>query len=65
MPHRRATLRGYLYVPLLMTAWRWARERSARIVALESWGDDPQILRRYQQLGFVPNVVRTSYGRDL
>lgn len=54
-----------LYVPLLVTAWRWARERSPQLVQLESWGDDPRRLRRYQQLGFTPVVQRISYGRDL
>lgn len=65
VPECRNTTGVDLYVPLLVTAWRWARERSPQIVQLESWGDDPRTVRRYQQLGFAPVIQRTSYRRDV
>lgn len=64
VPERRAEP---LYVPLLLTAWHWARTLSPRPAAIEmeSWGDDPATLARYRDLGFALVRQATSYRRDL
>lgn len=54
-----------LYTPLLVTAWRWARAHFPGIVQLESWGDTPHVLARYQRLGFRTVLQRVSYRHDL
>jgi mycothiol synthase len=62
IPERRGES---LHLPLLVTAWQWARTRSPAIVQLESWGDDPSIVRSYEDLGFTPVLQEISYRRDL
>lgn len=41
-----------LYLPLLLQAAHWARQQSLVDLEIESWGDDPQVLARYQEVGF-------------
>lgn len=64
VPERRMET---LYVPLLLTAWHWARMQSQPpvLIELESWGDDPATLARYRDLGFALVREAPSYRRDL
>ena len=41
-----------LHAPLALTAAAWLRERSARPIRLESWGDDAATIALYEALGF-------------
>ncbi|HEU5441420.1 MAG TPA: GNAT family N-acetyltransferase [Ktedonobacterales bacterium] len=56
-----------LYVPLLLTAWHWARALSPApaLIELESWGDEPTTLALYQNLGFALVRRAISYRLDL
>lgn len=56
-----------LYVPLLLTAWQWARTLSPApaLIELESWGDEPATLALYQDLGFALARRAISYRLDL
>ena len=41
-----------LHAPLALTAAAWLRERGARPIRLESWGDDAATIALYEALGF-------------
>lgn len=45
-----------LYVPMLLHAAHLVRDQQAIDIELESWGDDPLVLAKYQEVGF--EVVR-------
>ncbi len=49
VPEHRA---NGLYLPLLLHAAQWVRNQGATDIEVESWGDDPQVLAQYQQVGF-------------
>jgi len=38
--------------PMVLTALRWLREQGRRPVRLESWGDTPETVALYQEIGF-------------
>ncbi len=41
-----------LYLPQLLHVAHWVREQAQVDIEMESWGDDPQVLAQYQQVGF-------------
>ncbi|GEM_PF-492620 len=58
-----------LYLPLLMSALRWALapgalEQEPALAVMESWGDLPSTLALYQSLGFAIIVQEHSYRWD-
>lgn len=53
-PHRRHDL----YRALLITGVRWLQSQEQEIIEMESWGDRPDVLELYQQMGFA--VVRRA-----
>ena len=54
-----------LHAPLALTAAAWLRERGARPVRLESWGDDAATIAIYQALGFALVEHEVSYVREV
>ena len=49
VPEHRA---NGLYLPMVLHAVHLVRDREAVDIELESWGDDPQVLAQYQEVGF-------------
>ena len=41
-----------LYVPMLLHAAHLVRDQKSVDIELESWGDDPSVLAKYQEVGF-------------
>jgi len=42
-----------LYLPQLLHVANWVREQERNVsIEMQSWGDDPQVLAQYQQVGF-------------
>ncbi len=41
-----------LYLPQLLHVANWVRNQAQVNIEMESWGDEPQVLAQYQQLGF-------------
>ena len=41
-----------LYLPLVLHIANWVRTQELIDIEMESWGDDPQVLAQYQQVGF-------------
>lgn len=42
-----------LYLPQLLYIAHWTREQERNVpIEIQSWGDDPQVLAQYQQVGF-------------
>lgn len=54
-----------LYVPLLLTLVHWLLRENPVRIEIESWGDDPQTLELYRDLGFRLAREETSYRRVL
>jgi mycothiol synthase len=54
-----------LYVPLLLTALQWLLSQKPESIELESWGDAPETLKGYRDLGFSTVQEQISYQRDL
>jgi mycothiol synthase len=54
-----------LYLPLLLTSLQWLSTQKHASIELESWGDTPETLALYQQLGFTLVQEQISYQRDL
>jgi mycothiol synthase len=54
-----------LYVPLLLTLIRWLLTEKPVRIEVESWGDDPQTLALYRDLGFRLAREEISYRRVL
>ena len=43
----------HLYLPQLLHVANWVREQERNIpIEMQSWGDDPDVLAQYQQVGF-------------
>lgn len=41
-----------LYLPMLLHSANWVRSQAQVDIEMESWGDDPQVVAQYQQVGF-------------
>jgi len=54
-----------LHVPLALTAAAWLRERGARPIRLESWGDDAATIALYEALGFTLVEHEVSTVREV
>lgn len=54
-----------LHRPLALAAARWLRDRSARPIRLESWGDSAETVAIYESLGFAPERHEVSYVREV
>ena len=54
-----------LYVPQLLHAAHWVREQEPNVlIEMQSWGDDPQVLAQYQQVGFAITHQQDIYRRQ-
>ena len=62
VPDYRAT---GLHAPLALTAAAWLRERGARPIRLESWGDNAATIALYEALGFALVEHEVSYVREV
>lgn len=54
-----------LYLPLLLHAIAWLAEERPDEVRIESWGDDPAVIKQYRDLGFSETRRETLYRRTL
>ena len=54
-----------LYLPLFLTALHHLLSQTPTTIELESWGDLPETLTLYRNLGFTPLKEEISYRRDL
>jgi mycothiol synthase len=54
-----------LYLPLLLTVLHWLLPQGPAAIELESWGDAPETLALYRQLGFTVIKEEISYRREL
>jgi mycothiol synthase len=62
VPHYRS---AGLYLPLLLTALHWLLPQGPAAIELESWGDAPETLALYRELGFTVIKEEISYRREL
>lgn len=57
-----------LYLPMLLHAAHLVRDQEVVDIELESWGDDPQVLAQYQEVGFEvmhqPGIYRWQNHRQ-
>ncbi len=51
--------------PMVLTALRWLRSRARRPVRLESWGDTPETVALYEEIGFALAEHSISMAYDL
>lgn len=54
-----------LYRPLVLTVLHWLLPQGPVKIELESWGDAPQTLALYRELGFTATKEEISYRRTL
>ncbi|HEY7832664.1 MAG TPA: GNAT family N-acetyltransferase [Ktedonobacterales bacterium] len=54
-----------LYLPLLLTALAWLTEQQPTHIEMESWGDRPETLALYADIGFVMARQALSYRLGL
>ena len=59
--HRRHRLQR----PMVLTALRWLRAQNRRPVRLESWGDTPETVALYEEIGFELAEHAISWKYDL
>ena len=50
-----------LYFPLLLHAAHWVRNQETVDIEVESWGDDPQVIAQYEEVGFTRVRQQITY----